>query len=71
MAQRGVQIPERPPVPVRTSEPPGRNEERFRAQVVDMLRERDRDIADIRQRQDLILGRLDDLVTRIEALENP
>lgn len=71
MARRGVQISERPPVPVHTSEPSKRNEERFRAQVIDMLRERDRAIADIQQRQELIVKRLDDLVARVEALEAP
>ncbi len=60
--RRGIQVPEVTAVPVRLTagERSGRNEERFRAQVVELLRDRDREIEDLRLR-----------IEQLEAIVNP
>lgn len=64
MTRRGIEVPEQPAVPVRlmAGEQPVRNEERFRSQVVDMFRQRDREIEDL-------LRRVGDLEKRVADLE--
>lgn len=66
MSQRGIETFERPAVPVRNllGEGPVRNEERFRGQMIGMLRARDREIEDLR-------FQVAALQVRVEALEAP
>jgi hypothetical protein len=57
MTRRGIEVSTQSAVPVRgvIGEDPVRNEERFRAQVMDLLRQRD--------------GEIDDLLRRVVAID--
>jgi hypothetical protein len=63
MARRGIEVPSRQVVPTRllAGETDARNNERFRAQMAEMLRERDREIEDLLRRVAALEARVEDL----------